>query len=103
MAHNPVAQLPLYLPPQRCYTCGKPFSLRWLQYTKARLETTDSKPADLPLKIVTKKDILDKKQRTTEAEIMDELNMMRYCCRRMFLGQPETEVPPPENLLEPDE
>lgn len=95
MSHKTMDQLPLYLPPQRCLTCGKPFAEKWLEFTRRRLELNDHKPADLPLKIITKDVLQQKDNRTAEGKIMDDLGMTRYCCRRMFLGQPEAEVPPP--------
>ncbi|KAM0671650.1 RNA polymerases N [Ordospora colligata] len=51
--------------PIRCFTCGKEISSKWESY----------------------KDLL--KMDKTEAEALDELEMKRICCRRMFLGHVE--------------
>lgn len=51
--------------PIRCFTCGKEISSKWEPYQE--LLKTDK----------------------TEAEALDELEMNRICCRRMFLGHVE--------------
>ncbi|KAH9411297.1 RNA polymerase [Ordospora pajunii] len=51
--------------PIRCFTCGKEISSKWESY----------------------QDLL--KMNKTEAEALDELEMKRICCRRMFLGHVE--------------
>jgi len=49
--------------PMRCFSCGKPISHLWEKFK------------ELTEKGKTKKDVLD------------ELNVERYCCRAMFMGQ----------------
>ena len=49
--------------PVRCFTCGKVIGEHWDEYT-ARAETHDG---DEPA-----------------AEVLDDLGITRYCCRRMF-------------------
>ena len=51
--------------PVRCFTCGKVIGEHWDEYT-ARAETHDG---DEP-----------------PAEVLDDLDITRYCCRRMFVS-----------------
>jgi len=51
--------------PIRCFTCGKPIAQLWDDYSE-RLKAGE-KPA----------------------EILNELEVTRYCCRRMFLSHVE--------------
>lgn len=54
--------------PIRCFTCNKLIADKWDDY----------------------KELI--KNGSTEAEALDKLNIKRYCCRRMFLGQPSQSV-----------
>lgn len=64
--------------PMRCVTCGKLVSDKWRWYLrKTAAPDTDG---------------LDVDDESPEAaarrrKAMDELGMIRYCCRRMFIGQ----------------
>ena len=51
--------------PVRCFTCGKVIGEHWDEYT-ARAESHDG---DEP-----------------PAEVLDDLGIDRYCCRRMFVA-----------------
>lgn len=51
--------------PVRCFTCGKPIAQMWDEYSE-RIKAGE-KPA----------------------QILDELGVSRYCCRRMFLSHVE--------------
>ena len=50
------------LVPIRCFTCGFPIAIYWEEY-KARLSKGER-----------------------AEEILDSLNIKRYCCRRMFIS-----------------
>jgi len=52
--------------PIRCFTCSKVIGDKWEKYNK-----------DIQLG-------------KSKKEILDELNVKRYCCRRMFLCHVET-------------
>jgi DNA-directed RNA polymerase subunit N (RpoN/RPB10) len=49
--------------PIRCFTCGKVVANKWETYKKRVLAGE------------------------TECNVLNDLGMKRYCCRRMFLGQ----------------
>ena len=71
--------------PVRCFTCGKTISDKWIPFIeevneKKQKETNDIK--DLDIEYIN----LDKPNKSIEGEVMDNLGLHRYCCRRMFLG-----------------
>ena len=72
--------------PIRCFTCGKVISDKWIPFIekinekKNNDKTTDIK--DLDIEYID----LKKPNKSIEGEVMDELGLKRYCCRRMILG-----------------
>ena len=66
----------------RCFTCNKPISAKYQIYLEKKKNLQQSVPE------LTTEDINAGNVKTTEYGILlDELNINRYCCRRMFLGQ----------------
>jgi DNA-directed RNA polymerase subunit N (RpoN/RPB10) len=57
--------------PIRCFTCGKVIAHLWNDY----LKTIAQKKHDC--------------QPNAEGKVLTELGVIRYCCRRMFLGNVE--------------
>lgn len=51
--------------PVRCFTCGKPIGQLWKRYDE------------------------EVKHGLSKKEVLDTLNVTRYCCRRMFLSHVE--------------
>lgn len=49
--------------PIRCFSCGKPIAHLWEEY-KRRISAGEE-----------------------PGKVLDDLNLKRYCCRAMFLGQ----------------
>jgi len=71
--------------PVRCFTCGKTISDKWVPFIekvneKKQTKTNDIK--DLDIEYIN----LEKPNKSIEGEVMDELELHRYCCRRMILG-----------------
>ena len=60
--------------PIRCMTCGKVLADKWEYYKKRVAELQEKKIHKNFAGIQTK-------------EILDELGLHKYCCRRVFLGQ----------------
>ena len=66
--------------PVRCVTCGKVISDKWRYYQFRTGDRDDDAPGkknkkgggDTPL---------------TRKQAMDDLGLVRYCCRRHFIGQ----------------
>jgi DNA-directed RNA polymerase subunit N len=53
--------------PVRCFTCGKVVADKWRAYELRTKEVgSDGKPED-------------------KAKVLDDLNLKRICCRRMFI------------------
>jgi len=66
--------------PIRCFTCGKVIADKWNDYNKLKLKHNHNKDEDTVINISSVK-------KTPEGKAMDDLNIKRMCCRRMFLGQ----------------
>ena len=77
--------------PTRCYTCGEVLADKWIPYVSAiqndknkSQENVSSEKELLELKFI---DVQDKNpEKSIEGKILDELNLHKYCCRRMMLG-----------------
>ena len=77
--------------PVRCYTCGEILSDKWIPYISAVQndknkinETIDPEKDLLELKYLDVKD--PNPEKSIEGKILDELELHKYCCRRMMLG-----------------
>ena len=75
--------------PVRCFTCGNPIGDKWEYF----VETMVERKKDSKEKVESEVDIqyIDIKDdgsitKSVEGEILDELELHKYCCRRMFLG-----------------
>ncbi len=60
--------------PVRCFTCGKVVSNVWEEYRERVEERMKSLPKGEQLKV---------------GDILDDLGVERYCCRRMLLSHVE--------------
>ena len=68
--------------PMRCFSCNKPISAKYLIYLekKKKFENDDM--------LIDTNNINDSALgKSKYGEILDKLEINRYCCRRMFLGQ----------------
>tara|TARA_B100000900_G_scaffold399639_1_gene402368 strand:+ start:1937 stop:2188 length:252 start_codon:yes stop_codon:yes gene_type:complete len=72
--------------PVRCFTCGKTVSDKWVPFIKGVNEKKDinntNDVKDLDIEYIN----LENPNKSIEGEVMDELGLHRYCCRRMILG-----------------
>ena len=77
--------------PPRCYTCGEVLADKWIAYVSA-IQTDKNKSEE---KISSEKELLELKfidvtdknpEKSIEGKVLDELNLHKYCCRRMMLG-----------------
>ena len=71
--------------PVRCFTCNKVISDKWVPFIEKvneKKETSTDTIKDLDIDYIDLKD----PKKSVEGEVMDELGLHRYCCRRMFLG-----------------
>jgi DNA-directed RNA polymerase subunit N (RpoN/RPB10) len=77
--------------PPRCYTCGETLADKWIPYISAvqsdkndMNDTVNPKEDLLELKYIDVKN--PKAEKSIEGKVLDELNLHKYCCRRMMLG-----------------
>jgi len=77
--------------PPRCYTCGEVLADKWIPYITAIQNDKNNVKED----INSEKELLDlsfidvkdpKPEKSIEGKILDELELHKYCCRRMMLG-----------------
>lgn len=76
--------------PVRCFTCNNMIGDKWNAYVKLvqiekqkqSKETIDEEMDINYIEVEKGKDV----EKSIEGKILDELNMHKYCCRRMFLG-----------------
>ena len=77
--------------PPRCYTCGEVLADKWIPYiTAVQNDKNDSNEEIDPEKEILELKFIDVKDKTPEksieGKILDELDLHKYCCRRMMLG-----------------
>lgn len=69
--------------PVRCFTCGKILADKWNFYQRELEKLKDSKE-DTIIDVKSKQ-----MKQTPEGAVLDKLELKRYCCRRMMLGNVE--------------
>ena len=68
--------------PIRCFSCNKPISAKYSIYLEKKKEIENE---DM---LIDTNNINDNELgKSKYGEILDKLEINRYCCRRMFLGQ----------------
>lgn len=72
--------------PVKCFTCGKVLANKYRYYVE---EVRKRKLADQQLDKVELDQVLyltkDNNEKTNEGHVMDEIGLIRYCCRRHVL------------------
>ena len=77
--------------PMRCFTCGTVTGDKWTPFVKEIMENKNKSSKkvdpentlDIEYIKVTEDGSINK---SIEGEVLDELGLHKYCCRRMFLG-----------------
>jgi DNA-directed RNA polymerase subunit N (RpoN/RPB10) len=75
--------------PPRCFTCGTVIGDKWIPFIETVLEekqkSTEEVDTELDIDYI---DVTNegKIKKSIEGKTLDKLNMHKYCCRRMFLG-----------------
>ncbi len=71
--------------PVRCFTCGSVLADKWIPYiTTVQAEKNKlSESSDEPM--TTYIDIKNP-HKSVEGEILDEMGLHKYCCRRMMIS-----------------
>jgi len=77
--------------PIRCFTCGEVLADKWVPYITAVQndknkadQTVDPEMNDLELRYIDVKN--PEAEVSIEGRILDEMDLHKYCCRRMMLG-----------------
>ena len=74
--------------PVKCFTCGKVLGNKYRYYLKEVQKRKISKSMDTERVLYLTTDFIDK---TPEGEVMDELKLTKYCCRRHILTHVDIE------------
>lgn len=72
--------------PVRCFTCNKVIADKYQYYLKKKQEI-DKDPNSLEKTITTSLIESGEVQKTEYGKLLDDLEIKRYCCRRMFISQ----------------
>jgi DNA-directed RNA polymerase subunit N (RpoN/RPB10) len=74
--------------PIRCFTCGKVLGDKWNPFIN--IVKSERSDGSLDLNNNIELEYLDtknpKQNKSIEGEVLDKLNITRYCCRRMMLS-----------------
>ena len=75
--------------PIRCFTCGNVIADKWQPFIKMTLEekqkSNENVDSELDIEYIDIKNE-GRLKKTIEGGVLDKLDMHKYCCRRMFLG-----------------
>ena len=75
--------------PPRCFTCGTVIGDKWIPFIETVLEekqtSTDEVDTELDIDYIDV-NVEGRIKKSIEGKVLDKLNMHKYCCRRMFLG-----------------
>jgi DNA-directed RNA polymerase I, II, and III subunit RPABC5 len=74
--------------PVKCFTCGKVLGNKYRYYVKEVQKRKISKKMDLEKVLYLTNDYIDK---TPEGEVLDNLKLTKYCCRRHMLTHVDIE------------
>ena len=69
--------------PVKCFTCGKVLGDKYRHYTQEVRKLKSEEDMDIESVIYLSSDNIKK---TPEGEVMDELGLLRYCCRTHMLA-----------------
>ena len=75
--------------PPRCFTCGTVIGDKWTPFLeeviKEKQTSNEQVTPDLDIDYINITDE-GRIKKSIEGKVLDKLNMHKYCCRRMFLG-----------------
>ena len=74
--------------PVKCFTCGKVLGNKYRYYVKEVQKKKINKKMDLEKVLYLTNDYIDK---TPEGEVLDNLKLTKYCCRRHMLTHVDIE------------
>lgn len=75
--------------PPRCFTCGTVIGDKWTPFIEEviaeKQKSEEDVTPDLDIDYINVTDE-GRIKKSIEGKVLDKLNMHKYCCRRMFLG-----------------
>ena len=75
--------------PMRCFTCGTVIADKWQPFVKMAIDekkkSDENVDSELDIQYIDVKDE-GRLKKSIEGKVLDKLEMHKYCCRRMFLG-----------------
>jgi DNA-directed RNA polymerase I, II, and III subunit RPABC5 len=74
--------------PVKCFTCGKVLGNKYRYYVREVQKKKINKDINVEKVQYLTKDYIDK---TPEGEVMDQLKLTKYCCRRHILTHVDIE------------
>lgn len=75
--------------PVRCFTCGNVTGDKWTAFVETVMEKKHKSTENVSSKLDVQYIDIDndgKIEKSIEGKVLDEFNIHKYCCRRMFLG-----------------
>ena len=73
--------------PVRCFTCGNVLADKWIPYVQAVQEEKNKSNEEVDDDEPTTTYIdLKNPKKSVEGVILDEMNIHKYCCRRMMIS-----------------
>ena len=77
--------------PIRCFTCGEVLADKWIPYiTEVQTQKNKIEKETDPTKEILDLQYIDvtktKGEKSIEGEILSNMNLHKYCCRRMILS-----------------
>lgn len=75
--------------PVRCFTCGNVTGDKWTAFVATVMERKNESTENVTSKLDVQYIDIDKDgkiEKSIEGKVLDEFNIHKYCCRRMFLG-----------------
>jgi DNA-directed RNA polymerase subunit N (RpoN/RPB10) len=75
--------------PPRCFTCGTVIADKWIPFietvTKEKQSSSETISSELDIDYINISEE-GRIKKSIEGKTLDKLNLHKYCCRRMFLG-----------------
>ena len=72
--------------PVRCFTCGNVLADKWVPYITTVQEEKNKSSDVLDDEPTATYIDLKNPQKSIEGKILDEMNIHKYCCRRMMIS-----------------
>ena len=72
--------------PVRCFTCGSVLGDKWIPYVTTVQEEKNTSNEEVTEEPTTTYINLKNPVKSIEGKVLDEMNIHKYCCRRMMIS-----------------